>query len=532
MADCEMKTERQKESGNKRVAEQTTDKEIIAMETDLPVQVQQEIDDLCYFIPEVTSHFTIIDKIGEGTFSSVFLARLKHHPDVKELFALKHIIPTSHPNRILGELKCLQMIGGKGQVMGLELCLRNKDHIVIGMRYFPHHKFQDYFNTLGVEDVRDYMRNLLISLKRVHQFDVIHRDIKPSNFLHNTHTKQYALVDFGLAHDAPVKLYPANKGRPPFVKDHRPHKDNTKQRSTTVADGTSTDNKSGQASTSRVPLSPVRSATRSPRKDAGSTKVESVTSNLFPPPPPPSGKGVKASRSQQSVADLGLTAESVRRVPTSPRRTVLQRALLSGDETGRRKGGGGSSLHVSPSKRAGHRPGNMATCDCYGRPVICTICSARTVQSAQRAGTPGFRAPEVLMKHPQQSTAVDMWSAGVIFLSLLSGRYPFFRGNDDLTCLSQIISLLGTEAVQAAAQSFEKLVTCRPVTRPLELKKLCLRLRATPESSGEKHAANATRQWPDIPDPAVNLLQRLLDPNPATRITAEDSLSHEFFTEK
>ena len=26
--------------------------------------------------------------------------------------------------------------------MGLELCLRNKDHIVIVMRYFPHQKFR------------------------------------------------------------------------------------------------------------------------------------------------------------------------------------------------------------------------------------------------------------------------------------------------------------------------------------------------------------------------------------------------------
>lgn len=46
-----------------------------------------------------------------GTFSSVFLARLRHHPEVQDLFALKHIIPTSHPYRILGELKCLQVIG-------------------------------------------------------------------------------------------------------------------------------------------------------------------------------------------------------------------------------------------------------------------------------------------------------------------------------------------------------------------------------------------------------------------------------------
>ena len=55
----------------------------------------------------------------------------------------------------------------------------------------PRHLLQDYFNTFDVSDVRDYMKNLLIALRRVHQLDIIHRDIKPSNFLHNTQTKQW-----------------------------------------------------------------------------------------------------------------------------------------------------------------------------------------------------------------------------------------------------------------------------------------------------------------------------------------------------
>jgi cell division control protein 7 len=53
-------------------------------------------------------------------------------------------------------------------------------------------------------------------------------------------------------------------------------------------------------------------------------------------------------------------------------------------------------------------------------------------------------------------TAVDIWSAGVIFLSLLSGRYPFFRANDDLTALAQIISTFGSEAVKNAAKACGK----------------------------------------------------------------------------
>ncbi|XP_046687710.1 cell division cycle 7-related protein kinase-like, partial [Homalodisca vitripennis] len=52
---------------------------------------------------------------------------------------------------------------------------------------------------MTVEETRLYMRNLLLALRRVHSFNIIHRDIKPSNFLYNRHTKQFLLVDFGLA---------------------------------------------------------------------------------------------------------------------------------------------------------------------------------------------------------------------------------------------------------------------------------------------------------------------------------------------
>ncbi len=46
-----------------------------------------------------------------GTFSSVYVAKLKDKYDVSETFALKHILPTSHPTRIESELRCLKEIG-------------------------------------------------------------------------------------------------------------------------------------------------------------------------------------------------------------------------------------------------------------------------------------------------------------------------------------------------------------------------------------------------------------------------------------
>lgn len=109
----------------------------------------------------------------------------------------------------------------------------------------------------------------------------------------------------------------------------------------------------------------------------------------------------------------------------------------------------------------------------------------RKQQVAPRAGTPGFRAPEVLTKCPSQGTgwspcqrllahdvqtfslishcspclifctaAIDVWSAGVILLSLLSGRYPFFKASDDLIALTQIMTIRGSKETIQAAKTF------------------------------------------------------------------------------
>lgn len=51
-------------------------------------------------------------------------------------------------------------------------------------------------------------------------------------------------------------------------------------------------------------------------------------------------------------------------------------------------------------------------------------------------------------------TAIDVWSAGVILLSLLSGRYPFFKASDDLTALTQIMTIRGSSETIKAAKSF------------------------------------------------------------------------------
>ena len=49
---------------------------------------------------------------------------------------------------------------------------------------------------------------------------------------------------------------------------------------------------------------------------------------------------------------------------------------------------------------------------------------------------------------------MDVWSAGVIMLSLLSWRYPFFKAHDDMHAVAQMMCLFGYREMQNAAEAY------------------------------------------------------------------------------
>ncbi|KAM5376301.1 hypothetical protein ACJZ2D_005523 [Fusarium nematophilum] len=145
----------------------------------------------------------------------------------------------------------------------------------------------------------------------------------------------------------------------------------------------------------------------------------------------------------------------------------------------------------------------------------------RSSRRANRAGTRGFRAPEVLFKCTEQTTSIDIWSAGVILLTILSKRFPFFNSADDVEAMIEIATIFGAKRMKAAGLlhgcvfetsiptigqggfSMEKIIlwsTCRPDDKPL-----------TPD---EKMA--------------IGFLEWCMELDPSRRITADEALKHEF----
>ncbi|CAO2639056.1 Cell division cycle 7-related protein kinase, partial [Lemmus lemmus] len=487
--------------------------------------IKKDIEKLCEAVPQLVSLFKIKDKIGEGTFSSVYLATARLQVGHEEKIALKHLIPTSHPVRIAAELQCLTVAGGQDNVMGVKYCFRKDDHVVIAMPYLEHESFLDILNSLSFEEVREYMFNLFIALKRIHQFGIVHRDVKPSNFLYNRRLKKYALVDFGLAqgtHDTKIELLK-------FVQSEAQQEDCSR-------------NKYHGVSGHKGSLSRPAPKNGDQQCAAKTSVKRSYASTHIHIKPGKDGKLMKQSKTVDVIS----------------RKLATKKAAIS------------TKAVTSVARKAASSCPSVLTCDCYGTDRVCSICLARRQQVAPRAGTPGFRAPEVLTKCPNQTTAIDMWSAGVILLSLLSGRYPFYKASDDLTALAQIMTVRGSRETVQAAKAFGKSILCSKEVPAQDLRKLCERLRGldpntpklasgppgcAPENTSfhvpvpppqhskdsvyrgdsggcETHPMKCTTNsegWDAVPDEAYDLLDKLLDLNPASRITAEAALLHPFF---
>uniref|UniRef100_A0A182QFK9 non-specific serine/threonine protein kinase n=1 Tax=Anopheles farauti TaxID=69004 RepID=A0A182QFK9_9DIPT len=471
--------------------------------------------------------YVLHGKIDRGTFSTVMLASLASEQhlakNLKKWFAIKMITPTSHPARVKFEAWCLKRMGGRNNVISTLGGFRENDKVGLVMPFIQHEPFHRYCFKLGPAEVQRYLQELLIALDWVHQHGVIHRDVKPGNFLRNSaNGGSYMLVDFGLAQEMKESA---------LRQDMEGCLAKTK-----VGDAVATTATAAVPCTDAtlddqvVPQQSSVTAVRKPLKLSNSMKTDLTDVPL-------------ACQIKTTADTIGKHLQPKYRSSArarSPYANYLKRGALGG-----------------------------ACCNCCGRPQVCCNCLVKPEMNAPRAGTPGYRAPEVLMRYPHQTTAIDVWAAGIIFLSLLSKVYPFFTNSDDSISLAEIIEVFGYERLDNTARALDRMLlidkkTTQGAIQPLSLRSLCQHFRqiyvdkntkapVEPTAGGSSPRTECGEQSFDScsncyiplhkcvclvrdrnkrdeygPD-AYDLLGRLLEPNPHLRITAAEALQHPYF---
>ncbi|GAA5826303.1 hypothetical protein JCM11251_007247 [Rhodosporidiobolus azoricus] len=485
--------------------------------------INVEMDGLERAVPGLLDKYHLVDRLGEGTFSSVYKAvDLQHElfdnslwqPNDKKgkvYVAIKRIYVTSSPIRIHNELDILNDLRGARNVAYLIDAIRHEDQVLAIMPFNRHQDFRTYYRTATLPLLRSYFSCLFRALSATHKLHIIHRDVKPANFLYDITTGEGVLCDYGLAQKVGGdECY------------------EWKSDCLHSLPGPAWGDPDARLKVTRLP---------------GYTVPPSLNSGLH---------GVRLAKPMSlyeqarameddwamrlyALAERENDGEDVAPEEYDALYAIRPWRIPAGwhEELGKRHKehqpfvkGWRSALEVARQK-AKQRPGVLKE---DRRPSI----------RANRAGTRGFRAPEVLLKCPDQTVALDIWSVGIILLCFLTRRFPFFNSNDDTEALAEITAIFGKKRMELCASMHNRIFQTNvpdyesPPHRTLHdlVKELNppILVENSPDPYGPVPDPNPESWYPGSElQQCVDMMKKCLELDCTKRWTADELLRHPFF---
>ncbi|GFN77391.1 mitogen-activated protein kinase [Plakobranchus ocellatus] len=123
-----------------------------------------------------------------------------------------------------------------------------------------------------------------------------------------------------------------------------------------------------------------------------------------------------------------------------------------------------------------------------------------------------YRAPEIILNWMHYNQKVDIWSVGCIFGEMIT-RKPLFKGADHINQLNKILHLVGTPS-----EDFIKKIASKDAQTYIR------KLPKQKKQDYRTYFAGANEE-------AIDLLERMLDLDPDSRISVEDALCHPYIVQ-
>uniref|UniRef100_A0AAV1TQ77 Cyclin-dependent kinase 2 homolog n=1 Tax=Peronospora matthiolae TaxID=2874970 RepID=A0AAV1TQ77_9STRA len=135
--------------------------------------------------------------------------------------------------------------------------------------------------------------------------------------------------------------------------------------------------------------------------------------------------------------------------------------------------------------------------------------NAKAGRYTNKVVTLWYRPPELLMGSTSYDFSVDVWSIGCIFGELLVGK-PILQGKTEIEQLQLIFGLCGMPT-EETWPGFFKL----PGSDSFQM--------------DDKYVCPLRKRFKNFPPHAVDLLEKMLQLDPAKRITAAEAMDHDYF---